>query len=50
MKKEELIEVKGGVSINASLLNSIARCIEAVYNLGRAAGTGIKMILTKSSC
>ena len=50
MKKEELLEVKGGAGVNASLLNAIASCVEAIYNLGRATGTGIKMVLTKSSC
>lgn len=50
MTKEELFEIKGGAGINASLLNAIARCVEALYNLGRAAGTGIKMFFSKSSC
>ena len=50
MTKEELYKIKGGAGVNATLLNSIARCIEAIYNLGRATGTGIKMIFSKSSC
>ena len=50
MTKEELFALRGGTGINASLLNAVARCIDALYNLGRAAGTGIKMFFTKSSC
>lgn len=50
MSKEELFEVKGGAGVNATMLNALARCIEAVYNLGRAAGTGVKMFFSKSRC
>ncbi len=50
MKNEELEQIRGGANINATMLNAIARCIEAIYSLGRAAGTGIRMIFGKRSC
>lgn len=50
MTKEELFEIRGGAGVNATMLNAVARCIEALYNLGRAAGTGVKMFFSKSSC
>ena len=50
MKKEELIEITGGAGVSATMLNAIARCINALYSLGKAFGTGIRMIVNKKTC
>lgn len=50
MIKEELIKIKGGAAITASMLNAIARTIESIYSLGRALGTGIRMLVSGSRC
>lgn len=50
MTNQELINVVGGATINASWLNALARGIEVVYNLGRSLGTAIRMIVKKTKC
>ncbi len=50
MTQEELHNVVGGATINASWLNALARGIETVYNLGRGFGTAIRMLIKGSRC
>lgn len=50
MSKEELINVSGGASVNASWINSLARGVETVYNLGRSLGTVLRMLLKGARC
>ena len=50
MTDKELYEISGGASISASLLNSLARGIDTIYNLGRAFGTAIQMIVSRKIC
>lgn len=50
LEAENLIKIEGGASINASLLNAIARAGEFLYDLGRSLGTAIRMIRSKKRC
>ena len=50
MTNEELYKINGGATINASWLNSLARGVEVLYNLGRSFGTAIRMIIKGSQC
>ena len=50
IRKEELINISGGATVNASLINALARGAEFLYNLGSSFGTSIKMYITKKSC
>jgi hypothetical protein len=50
MKKEELLKIQGGSSVSATMINAIARAIGALYDLGRALGTGIRMLKNKNYC
>lgn len=50
MRKEELINVKGGAAFSASFLNAISRAVETVYNLGRSFGSSIRMIISGAKC
>ena len=43
MKKEELIEVKGGINISASLINAFTRGVNTLYNLGVAFGSALRI-------
>ena len=49
MTEKELYEVSGG-AISASLLNSFARGIDTLYNLGRAFGTALNMLIKGKRC
>ena len=50
MKKEELIEVKGGVGLSAALINAISRGVNTLYNLGAAVGSAIRRAFKKKIC
>lgn len=51
MTETELFNIYGGATqISASLLNAIARGVNSLYNLGRAFGTAIRMIVKGKSC
>lgn len=52
MTKEELIITTGGATkgLNATFLNALSRGIEACYNLGRACGTAIRMLIKGKKC
>ena len=50
MTDKELNDIIGGASISASMLNAISRGIESLYNLGRAFGTAINMLIKGKRC
>lgn len=49
LEKHELLEITGG-SISGSLINSLARGIEGLMDLGRSLGTAIRRISGKKLC
>lgn len=49
MSNEELLLVRGG-GITSTFLNSVARLASTVYNLGRAFGSTIRRLVTRSIC
>ena len=50
MTKEELININGGASVNASWLNALSRGVETLYNLGRSLGTILRYITKGIRC
>lgn len=50
IKKEELMIINGGGTITGTLLNAIARGINAFLDLGRSLGTAIRRIGSNSLC
>lgn len=49
MSKEELTLVIGG-GVNATLINAIARSIDAAYSLGRALGSALHRLTKGKVC
>ncbi len=49
LKEIELYELKGG-AITSNLLNSVARLITTVLELGRTVGSSIRRIYNKNYC
>lgn len=49
MSNEELLIVRGG-GITSTFLNSLARVVTTVYNVGRAVGSTVRRIITKTIC
>ncbi len=53
MSNQELLLVRGGAVssyTSAAFLNAIARGITALYNLGKAFGSSLKIIVTGKKC
>ncbi len=50
MTDQELYNISGGASISASMLNAVSRGIETLYNLGKAFGTAINMLIKGKRC
>jgi len=46
----ELININGGSTISAAMINAIARGINVVYSLGRALGSAIRYVFGKKYC
>lgn len=41
MTKEELIKVKGGISLSGTLLNAITKAVTVIYDIAKRFGTAI---------
>lgn len=51
MTDYELINTVGGIAkINATMINALSRSITALYDLGRAFGTAIRMSFKGTRC
>lgn len=50
MKKEELLQIVGGVSITGTLLTSIYKVGNLVFEIGRSLGSAIRRVSGGSMC
>ena len=51
LKNEELINIVGGTNIlTATFLNAVARCLEAILDVGRAIGSSIARFTKGNIC
>lgn len=51
LTKEELVNITGGANLlTASFLNSVARCIDALLEIGRSIGSSIRRISSNNIC
>lgn len=50
LKKEELLEIEGGISITGTIINAIVRGINAFLELGRSVGTAIRRVGGNQLC
>ena len=50
LEYQELSKIRGGVSITATLLNSFARMIGSIYDIGNNLGSSIRRIVEKRFC
>ncbi len=48
LTKQELLLIKGGIS--GALINSIARLIDNLLEVGRSFGSGLRRIIAGRSC
>lgn len=50
LKRDELLQIIGGVSISGTLINSFVRGINAILEVGRSLGSAIRRIVDKNIC
>ena len=50
MSEGELIQIKGGVGFNASIVNALVRFVNSSLELGRTLGTIIRRSMNKNMC
>lgn len=50
LEKKELLQIVGGININASFISAISRGINSILDLGRSIGTAIRRISSNSVC
>ena len=50
LKRDEMLNVKGGSSVTAAMLNAIIRGITTMYTIGQAVGSAIRRAMTGSYC
>ena len=50
LEKNQLQKIEGGLKITAALINSFAKGINTVLNLGRALGSSIRRIGSNNIC
>lgn len=50
MTNKELFEVKGGLSVTASLFSSVSSLMNNIFEIGQTVGTTIRRIYSDSVC
>ena len=49
LRNDELVLIKGG-GITATMLNSLSRFMDTLYNLGQAVGSSLRRLVSKKVC
>lgn len=50
MRREELIEIKGGASISGTVINALVKGLSVIVDLGRSLGSAIRRYKVKEYC
>lgn len=50
LKKEQLIQIEGGIKITGTLITAWTKGINAILDLGRSLGTAIRRIGSNKIC
>jgi len=50
LKKEELLNIVGGINITASFVSAISKGINSLLELGRTFGTSIRRLYDRKLC
>ena len=50
LKKQELLEIKGGINITGTLISSFVKGIEVVLDLGRSLGSALRRSNDNNLC
>ncbi|MDD4705881.1 MAG: hypothetical protein PHS24_01530 [Bacilli bacterium] len=50
LKNVEMLKIVGGINISGTLLNSIAKLLSTLFDVGRAIGSAISMSKSRRRC
>lgn len=50
IKKEELLEIEGGASITAAMLNTVYKAFQAIYTIGESLGSALRRTIEGKKC
>lgn len=50
LENRELLNINGGWTLNASLLNAASRALTLIVNMGRSLGSAIRRTMSGSLC
>ncbi len=50
LRKEELLDVVGGATISATLINAVTRAITVIIDLGKSLGSAIRRTISGNVC
>ncbi len=50
LEKDELLEINGGASISATLINALSRAVSLITDLGRSLGSAIRRTMSGAYC
>lgn len=50
LKNYEMLKIEGGLNISGTLLNSIAKLITTIFDIGKAIGSAISMTKSGKKC
>ena len=50
LEKKEMLNVEGGASFSASMMNAIYKTIEVIYSIGESLGSYIRRVTEKKMC
>lgn len=48
--KKEMMDIEGGTSFSASMMNAIYKTIEIIYSIGESLGSYIRRVTEKKMC
>lgn len=50
LNKNQLLNIVGGISISGTLINSIVKGVNAIFDIGRSIGSAIRRIRSGNVC
>ena len=50
LRKEELLDVVGGATISATLINAVTRAVTTIIDLGKTLGSAIRRAISGTVC
>lgn len=50
LNNQQLISIKGGASLNSSMLNALIKTVSTLFSIGQAVGSAIRRATSRNYC